>query len=45
MKKTLLSNTEIILLVKKIDIIVYEYLKKLETITIFLESHQDTMQE
>lgn len=44
-KKTLFSNTEIILLVKKIDTIVNQYLMKNESITIFLESHQNITTE
>lgn len=45
MKKTLFSNTEIILLIKKIDIIINQYLEKNESMVIFLESHQNINQE
>jgi len=44
-KKTLFSNTEIILLVKKIDIIVNQYLLNNESLVILLESHQNTTTE
>lgn len=45
LKKTLFSNTEIILLVKKIDTIVNQYILKNDFIVIFLESHQNTSSE
>jgi len=45
LKKTLLQNTEIILLIKKIDIIINQYLSNKDSIVIILESHQNTNQE
>ncbi|MFN3412157.1 MAG: hypothetical protein ACK4YF_08365, partial [Exilispira sp.] len=45
LKKTLFSNTEIILLMLKIDIIVKQYLEKNESVVIILESHQNRSQE
>ncbi len=45
LKKTLLSNTEVILLIKKIDTIITQYLAKMQSIVIILESYQKVDQE